>query len=79
MYIRMLAHERDARLITRLADRAIIAFLSAAIGTISAILLNAGGNTRAITVAHALGYAALAVATILGLCILVSITRDRVV
>jgi hypothetical protein len=69
----------DVRFITRLAERAIVAFLSAAIGVISTILVNAGGDTRPITVAHARGYAGLAVATVLGLCILVSITRDRVV
>ena len=77
--IRLLADERDARFITRHADRALLAFLSAAIGVISAILINAGDSPTHITAPHALGYTGLVVATILGLRTLVAITRDRVV
>jgi hypothetical protein len=77
--VRLLANEQDVGFVTRLADGTIVAFLSAAIGITSAILVNAGANTRSVAVAHALGHAGLAVATILGLRILVSITRDRAV
>lgn len=80
--VRLLADERDARFVTRLADRAIVAFLSAAIGLISAVLIHVGGGAKiagGLTLPHALGYAGLAVATILGLRVLVAVTRDRIV
>jgi ubiquinone biosynthesis protein len=79
--VRMLANERDVRLITRLVDRGIVAFMSASIGTVSALLLGVTGGvnvTKGLTMPQMFGYIGLGVATILGLRVLVAVTRDRV-
>lgn len=80
--VRLLADERDVRLLTRLADRAILAVLSAAIGVISAMLIGVNGGVNVahrVSLAHVVGYIGLAVATIIGLRVLVAVTRDRTV
>ena len=73
--------EADRHVHTRLADRALMAFLSASIGVISALLAAGGGTVLGGTLPlnELLGYLGLTVATILGLRITVAIGRDRVV
>jgi ubiquinone biosynthesis protein len=80
--IRLLAHADDRRLLQRLFARAVIAFLSAAIGLVSALLLGVSNGihiAKGVTLAHALGYIGLIVATVLGMRVLVAISRDRVI
>jgi ubiquinone biosynthesis protein len=80
--IRLLAHEDDLRLAHRFFARAIIAFLSAAIGLVSAVLIGVNdGITVAeeVTLAQALGYLGLMVATVLGMRVLVAVSRERVI
>jgi ubiquinone biosynthesis protein len=80
--IRLLAHADDRRLVQRLIGRATIAFLSAAIGLISALLLSVSNGifvAKGVTLAQALGYLGLMVATVLGMRVLVAISRDRVI
>jgi ubiquinone biosynthesis protein len=80
--IRLLAHDDDRRLLQRLFARAVVAFLSAAIGLISALLLGINNGiliTKGVTLSHALGYVGLIVATVLGMRVLVAISRDRVI
>lgn len=79
--VRLLANERDVRLVTRLVDRGIVAFMSASIGIVSALLLGVAGSvnlSKGVTPPQVFGYIGLGVATILGLRVLVAITRDRV-
>jgi ubiquinone biosynthesis protein len=78
----LFAHEEELRLAQRCFGRAMLAFVSAAIGLISALLI--GINTgifvvKGVTLAQALGYLGLVVATVLGMRVLVAITRDRVI
>jgi ubiquinone biosynthesis protein len=80
--VRLLAHEDDLRLAQRFFGRAILAFLSAAIGLVSALLI--GGNNgisvaKGVTLPEALGYLGLMVATVLGMRVLVAVSRDRVI
>jgi ubiquinone biosynthesis protein len=80
--VRLLAHDDDRRLIQRFFARAVIAFLSAAIGLISALLLGEDQGiavTKNLTLTQALGYAGLIAATVLGMRVLVAISRDRVI
>jgi ubiquinone biosynthesis protein len=80
--IRLLAHHDDLRLIQRFFARATVAFLSAAIGLISALLLSVNNGipiAKGVTLAQALGYTGLMVATVLGMRVLVAISRDRVI
>jgi ubiquinone biosynthesis protein len=82
MNVRLLADERDARLLSRLVDRAIVVFISAAIGLISAVLVGVESGvalTADLTLAQALGYLGLAVASLLGNRVLVAVSRDRVI
>jgi ubiquinone biosynthesis protein len=82
MNVRLLADERDARLLSRLVDRAIVVFISAAIGLISAVLVGVESGvalTAELTLAQALGYLGLAVASLLGIRVLVAVSRDRVI
>ena len=76
--VRPLGHPRDARLVTRLTNRLILAFMSASIGVVSVLLLQLGRGPIlfATHVDDLLGYAGLFAATILGLRVLVAITRD---
>jgi ubiquinone biosynthesis protein len=81
MHVRLLADETDTRFLTRLADRAVIAFMSASIGVVSALLVASTHGPRItanLTLPQLIGYVGLGVATILGLRVLVGITRDRV-
>lgn len=76
--IRPLADPRDAALVVGLANRLILAFFSASIGLVSVFLLRLGGgplmfNTRLDAV---LGYGGLIAATVLGLRVIVAVTRD---
>jgi ubiquinone biosynthesis protein len=80
--VRLLAHEDDLRLAQRFFGRAILAFLSAAIGLVSALLIGVNNGipvTKGVTLAQALGYLGLVVATVLGMRVLVAISRERVI
>jgi hypothetical protein len=80
--IRLLAHEDDLRLAQRVFARATVAFLSAAIGLVSALLIGVDDGilvASGVTLAQALGYLGLLVATVLGMRVLVAISRDRVI
>ena len=80
--VRLLAHDDDRRLVQRFFARAVIAFLSSAIGLISALLLGVDHGialTKGLTLTQALGYAGLIAATVLGMRVLVAISRDRVI
>jgi ubiquinone biosynthesis protein len=80
--VRLLAHEDDLRLAHRFFGRAVVAFLSAAIGVVSALLVGVNGGilvAGGVTLAQAIGYLGLAAATVLGTRVLVAISRDRVV
>jgi ubiquinone biosynthesis protein len=79
--VRLLADERDTAIITRIADWAIAALLSAAIGLVSALLLNVRGGVvlaAGLTLPESLGYLGLIAATVLGARVIVAISRDRV-
>jgi len=78
--VRLFADDRDAKHVERLTDRFILAFISASIGLVSALLLAL--PARAITlngtnVSQAIGYAGLTAATLLGLRVLAAIGRHR--
>jgi len=80
--IRLLAHEDDIRLAQRFFARATVAFLSAAIGVVSALLIGVDDGifvAKRVTLAQALGYLGLMVATVLGMRVLVAVSRDRVI
>jgi len=80
--IRLLAHQDDLRLAQRFFARATFAFLSAAIGLVSALLLGVTNGipvAEGVTLAQALGYLGLMAATVLGMRVLVAISRDRVI
>jgi ubiquinone biosynthesis protein len=79
--VRLLADERDTRMVMRIADRAVAALLSASIGIVSALLLNVRGGIPValdLTLAQMIGYLGLIASTVLGLRVLVAISRDRV-
>jgi ubiquinone biosynthesis protein len=76
--IRPFADQRDINLIVRLANRFILAFFSASVGLVSVLLLRLGQGppifkTRLDVL---IGYSGLIAATILGLRIIVAVTRD---
>jgi ubiquinone biosynthesis protein len=76
--LRPFAHPRDASLVTRLANRFILAFISGSIGVVSVFLLQLSRGP-AVFETHLdvlLGYGGLIAATMLGLRVLVAITRD---
>jgi ubiquinone biosynthesis protein len=80
--VRLLAHEDDLRLAQRFFARAIVAFLSAAIGLVAALLIGVNNGivvAKDVTLAQALGYLGLIVATVLGMRVLVAVSRDRVI
>lgn len=80
--VSFLSDERDARLITRLVDRLVLATIAAATGVGSAILVGVevgptfGGT---VSINEVLGYVGLAAASILGLRVVASVVRDGVV
>lgn len=80
--VRLLADDRDVRFVTQLVGRCLLAFLSGAIGIVSALLLAVdSGPTIAsqLTLIQAIGYAGLAAATLIGIRVLVGVSRDRIV
>ncbi|HLJ33302.1 MAG TPA: AarF/ABC1/UbiB kinase family protein, partial [Ktedonobacteraceae bacterium] len=80
--VRLFADARDERFISTLVSRAILAFLGAAIGLMSVLLLGQQGGPLVIatvTVFHMLGYLGLCVSIILILRAVVGMARDRLV
>jgi ubiquinone biosynthesis protein len=80
--VRLLAHEDDLRLAHQFFGRGVVAFLSAAVGVVSALLVGVNSGilvARGVTLAQAIGYLGLGAATVLGTRVLVAISRDRVV
>lgn len=77
--IRPFAHPRDAELVVRLTNRLILAFLSASIGLVAVFLLRLGRGPEMFgtRLDVLLGYGGLIAATVLGLRVLVAVTRDR--
>lgn len=72
----------DGEAAQRFFGRAILAFLSAAIGLISALLTGVSNGISVATgvpLGQALGYLGLVIATVLGMRVLVAIIRDRVI
>jgi ubiquinone biosynthesis protein len=76
--IRPFAHPRDAELVVRLTNRLILAFLSASIGLVAVFLLRLGRGPEMFgtRLDVLLGYGGLIAATVLGLRVLVAVTRD---
>lgn len=78
--VRLLADRRDVELVRQLTGRGLLAFLSAAVGVVSALLVGVDSGvvvSNGLTFAQALGYAGLAVATVLGVRVLVAISREH--
>jgi ubiquinone biosynthesis protein len=80
--VQLFANENELRLAQSFFGRGLLAFLSAAIGLVSALLI--GVNTgilvaAGVTLAQSIGYLGLVVATVLGMRVLVATIRDRVV
>jgi ubiquinone biosynthesis protein len=76
--IRPVADPRDAELVTRLTNRLILAFVSASIGLVAVFLLRLGGGPQMFgtRLDMLLGYGGLAAASVLGLRVIVAVTRD---
>jgi ubiquinone biosynthesis protein len=76
--IRPFADPRDAELVTRLTNRLILAFFSASIGLVAVFLLRLGGGPEMFgtRLDVLLGYGGLVAATVLGLRVIVAVTRD---
>jgi ubiquinone biosynthesis protein len=76
--IRPFAHEADAQLVTRLTNRAILAFFSASIGLVAVFLLHLGGGPEMFStnLDVLLGYGGLVAATVLGLRVIAAVTND---
>jgi ubiquinone biosynthesis protein len=76
--IRPFAHEGDAQLVTRLTNRMILAFFSASIGLVAVFLLRLGSGPELFNtnLDVLLGYGGLVAATVLGLRVIVAVTRD---
>jgi ubiquinone biosynthesis protein len=78
--VRLFADERDARLVSRLVSRAVLAFQGAAIGLMAVLLLGLRGGPRlstTLSVYELFGYCALFVSVVLMLRVLVAIARER--
>jgi ubiquinone biosynthesis protein len=79
--VRLLSDERDARLISQLVSRAVLAFLGAALGLISVLLLGLKGGpalNATLGVYQAFGYAGLFFSVVLILRIVIVIAREGV-
>lgn len=79
---RLFADARDERFISTLVSRAILAFLGAAIGLMSVMLLGQQGGPlliATVTVFQMLGYLGLCVSIILILRVVIGMARDRLV
>ena len=77
--VRLRADPSDVAVVTRLANRLMLALLSASLGLVSALLLVAGGGPTIVngtSLFELLAYVGLAAATTLGLRIIVAISRD---
>ena len=77
--IRLFSHPEEARFVSRLVSRAVMAFLSAAVGLMAVILLRTPGGgdlTDTLTVFQAFGYAGLVISSALMLRVLAGIARD---
>ena len=78
--VRLLADERDRRVITGLTHQFLLAFLAAASGIVAAILLGTPGGPQVsptLSLLQLIGYNLLIVGGILGLRVLYVIVRDR--
>ncbi|HVN61198.1 MAG TPA: AarF/UbiB family protein [Gaiellaceae bacterium] len=76
--IRPFAHPHDTDFIVRLTNRLILAFFTASIGLVAVFLLRTGGGPKLFgkQVDELLGYGGLVAATILGLRVIVAVSRD---
>lgn len=72
------ADQRDINLVVRLTNRFILAFFSASVGLVSVFLLRLGQGPSILKTPldTLIGYSGLIAATILGLRIIVAITRE---
>jgi ubiquinone biosynthesis protein len=78
--VRVLADERDARLVSRLVGRAVLAFLAAAVGLMAVLTLGLRGGPAlgaTLTVYQLFGYCGLFASVVLMLRVLVGILRER--
>ncbi len=78
--VRLLADERDARLVSKLVSWAVLAFLGAALGLISVLLLGIKGGpafSDTIGVYQLFGYVGLFVSVVLILRVVIAIIRER--
>ena len=85
--MRLLADGRDRQFIASMAGRAVLAFLGAALGIISVmligvrggpLLLPAAAGTGGTSLFHVLGYTGLFVSLVLILRVIIAITRDGI-
>ena len=76
--IRPFAHPHDTDFIVRLTNRLILAFFTASIGLVAVFLLRTGGGPKLFgkQVDELLGYGGLVASTILGLRVIVAVSRD---
>jgi len=80
--VRLFADARDARLISTLVSRAILALLGAALGLMSVLLLGVAGGPVLIaplSLFQALGYLGLCASLVLILRVVIALARDRLV
>jgi ubiquinone biosynthesis protein len=80
--VRLFADERDERVVTVLASRAIMAFLGGMVGLISVLLLEAQGGpiiVQSITLFQIMGYIGLCASVALIMRVVTAILRDRLV
>jgi ubiquinone biosynthesis protein len=72
------ADPRDAEFVSRLTNRSILAFFSASIGIVGVLLLSLGGGPEILQTRLdvLIGYLGLIAATVLGLRVIVAITRE---
>ncbi len=79
--VRLLADERDARLVTHWVARAVLAFVGAALGLMAVLLLGLKGGpmlNATLSMYQAFGYAGLFTGVTLILRVVVAIARDGV-
>jgi len=77
--VSMFATERDARVLTRLVNRAILAFVGAALGIVSVLLLGLSGGpivSGTVSLFDIFGYTGLALSTVLLLRVVVLAIKD---
>jgi ubiquinone biosynthesis protein len=80
--VRLFADARDERVVTVIASRAIMAFLGAAVGLISVLLLEAQGGpviVQTITLFQIMGYIGLCASAALIMRVVTALLRDRLV